>query len=68
MITIPCGFSKSGMPIGLQIAGPTAGEADVFAVACAYQKATEWHRRKPPLQADTKVPVLSKAAAEQTGG
>lgn len=68
VITIPCGFSRSGMPIGLQIAGPTTGEANVFAVAYAYQQATEWHKRRPPLQADTKVPVLSKAALEQTGG
>jgi aspartyl-tRNA(Asn)/glutamyl-tRNA(Gln) amidotransferase subunit A len=67
-ITLPCGFSKDGMPIGLQISGPRFGEANVFALAHAYQEATEWHKRKPPLQPDTKVPVLSKSAAEQTGG
>jgi aspartyl-tRNA(Asn)/glutamyl-tRNA(Gln) amidotransferase subunit A len=67
-ITVPCGFSKDGMPIGLQISGPRSGEVDVFALAHAYQEATEWHKRKPPLQPDTKVPVLSKSASEQTGG
>ena len=67
-ITLPCGFSKDGMPIGLQISGPRFGEVNVFALAYAYQEATEWHKRKPPLQPDTKVPVLSKAASEQTGG
>jgi aspartyl-tRNA(Asn)/glutamyl-tRNA(Gln) amidotransferase subunit A len=67
-ITLPCGFTKDGMPIGLQISGPRFGEANVFALAHAYQEATEWHKRKPPLQPDTKVPVLSKSAAEQTGG
>ncbi len=67
-ITLPCGFSKDGMPIGLQISGPRFGEVNVFALAHAYQEATEWHKRKPPLQPDTKVPVLSKTAAEQTGG
>jgi aspartyl-tRNA(Asn)/glutamyl-tRNA(Gln) amidotransferase subunit A len=56
------------MPIGLQISGPRFGEANVFALAHAYEQATEWHKRKPPLQPDTKVPVLSKSAAEQTGG
>ncbi len=67
-ITLPCGFSKDGMPIGLQISGPRFGEVNVFALAHAYQEATDWHKRKPPLQPDTKVPVLSKSAAEQTGG
>jgi aspartyl-tRNA(Asn)/glutamyl-tRNA(Gln) amidotransferase subunit A len=67
-ITVPCGFSKDGMPIGLQISGPRFGEVNVFALAYAYQEATEWHKRKPPLQPDTKVPVLSKSASEQTGG
>jgi aspartyl-tRNA(Asn)/glutamyl-tRNA(Gln) amidotransferase subunit A len=68
VISIPCGFSKDGMPIGLQIAGPSFGEANLLALAYAYQEATEWHKRKPPLQPDTKVPTLSKAASEQTGG
>jgi len=67
-ITLPCGFSKDGMPIGLQISGPRFGEVNVFALGYAYQEATEWHKRKPPLQPDTKVPVLSKSASEQTGG
>jgi aspartyl-tRNA(Asn)/glutamyl-tRNA(Gln) amidotransferase subunit A len=67
-ITLPCGFSKDGMPIGLQISGPRFGEANVFALAYAYQEATDWHKRKPPLQPDTKVPTLSKSASEQTGG
>lgn len=67
-ITVPCGFSKDGMPIGLQISGPRSAEVNVFALAHAYQEATEWHKRKPPLQPDTKVPILSKSASEQTGG
>jgi len=68
VITLPCGFSKDGMPIGLEIAGPHFGEAAVLALAHAYQEATEWHKRRPPLPPDAKVPELSKAAAEQTGG
>lgn len=67
-ITVPCGFSKDGLPIGLQIAGPHFAEATVLALAYAYQEATEWHKKRPPLQPDTKVPPLSKAASEQTGG
>jgi len=68
VITLPCGFAKDGMPVGLQIAGPPFGEAAVLALAHAYQQATEWHKRRPPLTPDAKAPELSKAAAEQTGG
>ncbi len=67
-ITIPCGFSKDGMPVGLQIAGAPWAEVNVLALAHAYQEATEWHKKRPPLTPDAKVPALSKAASEQTGG
>jgi aspartyl-tRNA(Asn)/glutamyl-tRNA(Gln) amidotransferase subunit A len=67
-ITVPCGFLKDGMPIGIQIAGPRFAEIQVMALAHAFQEATDWHNRRPPLQPDTKVPALSKTAAEQTGG
>jgi aspartyl-tRNA(Asn)/glutamyl-tRNA(Gln) amidotransferase subunit A len=66
-ITVPCGISKSGLPIGLQITGANWRETDVLALAHAWQKATDWHTKKPGLTADAKVPVLSKAAAQQTG-
>ena len=66
-ITVPCGFSKTGLPIGLQISGANWREVDVLALAHAYQQATDWHTRRPPLAPDAKVPVLSKAAASQTG-
>jgi aspartyl-tRNA(Asn)/glutamyl-tRNA(Gln) amidotransferase subunit A len=66
-ITVPCGFSKSGLPIGLQISGPNLAEGNVLALAHAYQQSTEWHKRMPGLSPDAKVPVLSKAAAAQTG-
>jgi len=66
-ITIPCGFSKSGLPIGLQISGANWREVDVLALAHAYQTCTDWHTHRPPLTPDAKVPVLSKAAAAQTG-
>ncbi len=68
VITVPCGFHKNGLPIGLQIAGPRFAEIKVLALAHAYQEATDWHKRRPPLQPDTKAPVFSKAASEQTGG
>jgi aspartyl-tRNA(Asn)/glutamyl-tRNA(Gln) amidotransferase subunit A len=66
-ITLPCGFSKAGLPVGLQISGPNLTEVNVLALAHAYQQATDWHKRRPPLDPDTKVPPLSKTALGQTG-
>ncbi len=48
-ISLPCGFSSEGLPIGLQISGPALGELDVLALAHAYEQATDWHERVPPL-------------------
>jgi aspartyl-tRNA(Asn)/glutamyl-tRNA(Gln) amidotransferase subunit A len=48
-ITVPCGFSREGLPIGLQIVGPPYGESAVLALAFAYQNVTDWHARKPPI-------------------
>jgi aspartyl-tRNA(Asn)/glutamyl-tRNA(Gln) amidotransferase subunit A len=57
-ISVPCGFSKTGLPIGLTIAGPHFSESRILALANAYEKATDWHRRIPPLTPDTPVPRI----------
>lgn len=59
-ISLPCGFSKSGLPIGLMIVGPTFSEGKVLALAQAYEKATEWHKRKPPLTPNSVKPPVMK--------
>jgi aspartyl-tRNA(Asn)/glutamyl-tRNA(Gln) amidotransferase subunit A len=48
-ISLPCGFSASGLPIGLQLSGRWWEEGLVLRAAHAYQQVTEWHRRRPPL-------------------
>jgi len=48
-ISIPCGFTREGLPIGLQISGPRFGESRVLALAHAYQQATDWHTRRPSV-------------------
>ncbi len=48
-ISLPCGFTRSGLPIGIQIAGPRLGEMNVLALAHAYEQATTWHLREPSL-------------------
>ena len=48
-ISIPCGFTKSGLPIGLQIAGPPWREDLMLRLAQAYEQATAWHKRRLTL-------------------
>lgn len=59
-VTVPCGFSKSGLPIGLMIAGPRFSEGRVLALANAYEKATSWHTRRPKLAIDMTVPPIKR--------
>jgi aspartyl-tRNA(Asn)/glutamyl-tRNA(Gln) amidotransferase subunit A len=49
-ISVPCGFTRAGLPIGMQIIGPRLGEARVLALANAYEQATDWHEREPTLR------------------
>ena len=46
-ISIPCGFTQAGLPIGLQIAGPRFGEGRVLAFAHNFEQSTDWHKTKP---------------------
>jgi len=48
-ISVPCGFSATGLPIGLQIAGPHWKETLVLSLAHAFEQATPWHKRKPGI-------------------
>lgn len=48
-ISVPCGFSKEGLPIGLQIVGKAFDEAGILQIAHAYEQATDWHQRHPTL-------------------
>jgi len=48
-ISVPCGFSTAGMPMGLQIVGRPFAEGTVLKVAHAYEQNTEWHNRRAPI-------------------
>jgi aspartyl-tRNA(Asn)/glutamyl-tRNA(Gln) amidotransferase subunit A len=48
-LSMPAGFTRSGLPIGLQLIGRPFDEPTVLRAADAYERATEWHARKPPL-------------------
>jgi aspartyl-tRNA(Asn)/glutamyl-tRNA(Gln) amidotransferase subunit A len=51
-LSVPCGFDRAGLPVGLQIMGGAFEEATVLRVAHAYEQATEWHKRRPPCAVD----------------
>jgi aspartyl-tRNA(Asn)/glutamyl-tRNA(Gln) amidotransferase subunit A len=44
-VSVPCGFTRAGLPIGLQIAGAPGDDARVLQLAHAYERATKWHKR-----------------------
>jgi aspartyl-tRNA(Asn)/glutamyl-tRNA(Gln) amidotransferase subunit A len=46
-ISVPCGFTTSGLPVGLQIVSAPFAESTVLALAHAYERETEWHKRHP---------------------
>jgi aspartyl-tRNA(Asn)/glutamyl-tRNA(Gln) amidotransferase subunit A len=48
-ISIPCGFTKAGLPIGLQIQAPPFAEEKLLRVARMHERATDWHTRRPAL-------------------
>ncbi len=48
-LSLPCGFSKTGLPIGLQLLGPHFAEEQLLRAARMYEVATKWHAHRPPL-------------------
>lgn len=50
-ISVPCGFTKSGLPIGMQITAAPWAEATVLRLAQAYEQQTSWHTQRPNLEA-----------------
>ena len=48
-LAVPCGFSDSGLPVSMQLAGRAFEETTVLRLGHVYQKATDWHTRRPPV-------------------
>jgi aspartyl-tRNA(Asn)/glutamyl-tRNA(Gln) amidotransferase subunit A len=48
-LSLPCGFDGAGLPIGFQLVGPALGEAALPAAGAAFQRSSDWHRRRPLL-------------------
>ena len=46
-LSLPCGFTSDGLPIGMMIVGKRFADASVLQMGHAYQKVTDWHNRRP---------------------
>jgi aspartyl-tRNA(Asn)/glutamyl-tRNA(Gln) amidotransferase subunit A len=46
-LTVPCGLTTEGLPVGLMICGPRFSEGTLLALGAAYERSTEWHQRRP---------------------
>jgi aspartyl-tRNA(Asn)/glutamyl-tRNA(Gln) amidotransferase subunit A len=58
------GFSQNGLPLGMQVIGRPFDEATVLRVGHAYQKATDWHQRRPRLLPGTRQPPVDASGNE----
>ncbi|MFL6845369.1 MAG: amidase [Allosphingosinicella sp.] len=46
-LSLPCGVDAAGMPVGFQLVGPAVGEGPLLAAGATFQRATDWHQRRP---------------------
>lgn len=53
VLSVPCGFHRDGMPIGLQIIGANYREDRILSIGHAYEQATDWHTALPPIIGET---------------
>jgi aspartyl-tRNA(Asn)/glutamyl-tRNA(Gln) amidotransferase subunit A len=50
-LSLPAGFTPSGLPVGVQLVGAPFADATLVRIGCAFQAATDWHLRRPELAA-----------------
>jgi aspartyl-tRNA(Asn)/glutamyl-tRNA(Gln) amidotransferase subunit A len=56
-LALPCGYSSGGLPLGMQLIGRPGDDARVLQAGHAFQQATDWHLRRPPLAAGAALPA-----------
>jgi len=59
VLALPNGFGRNGLPLGLQILGRPFGEEAILRVGHAYEQATDWHARRPPLVPGAEAPAVT---------
>jgi aspartyl-tRNA(Asn)/glutamyl-tRNA(Gln) amidotransferase subunit A len=57
-LALPNGFGRNGLPLGMQILGRPFGETTILRIGHAYERATEWHTRRPRLVRDAAAPPV----------
>jgi aspartyl-tRNA(Asn)/glutamyl-tRNA(Gln) amidotransferase subunit A len=63
-LVLPCGFSRAGLPMGMQLIGRPFDDATVLRAGHAYQAATDWHRRRPDLAPGRPQPAVTSKGNE----
>ena len=63
-IAIPAGFTREGLPLSLQLIGHPFGEAMIYRVARAYERATGWTEQRPPGLAESMSIAAARHGAE----
>jgi len=63
-LVLPCGFSRAGLPMGMQLIGRPFDDATVLRAGHAYQAATDWHRRRPDLAPGRPQPAVTPKGNE----
>jgi aspartyl-tRNA(Asn)/glutamyl-tRNA(Gln) amidotransferase subunit A len=56
-LSIPCGFTREGLPVGLQLIGPPFSEDRLLRIARMYEIVTDWHTRRPRLSLQAAIPA-----------
>ena len=64
VLMLPCGFSRAGLPLGIQVIGRPFGDSTVLRAGHAYQTATDWHKRRPELVPGKPQPVVMSSVNE----
>jgi aspartyl-tRNA(Asn)/glutamyl-tRNA(Gln) amidotransferase subunit A len=64
VVMLPCGFSGTGLPMGIQVIGHPFGDATVLRAGHAYQGATDWHKRRPELVPGKPQPAVNSSGNE----
>ncbi len=64
-LSVPCGFTQAGLPIGMQLAGRMWEDRTVLQVGQVYEQSTEWHKRRAPVNPGPLPPPVQKAPAKE---
>jgi aspartyl-tRNA(Asn)/glutamyl-tRNA(Gln) amidotransferase subunit A len=60
VLMLPNGFGRNGLPLGMQILGRPFGEEPILKIGHAYERATEWHTRRPKLVPGAAAPEITR--------